>query len=256
VSAFFFDQSTNNKKANSQPIVIEVCENKHCCKHYTGKAATLVQTLRQIIPGENSYDIQSSGCLSNCKDGPNIQIHKNKNTILHNGITSPHVAAAVLELNDDKLKIHPTFLAACQVMDRAEEATTLDEKKRNLDSVIGALNKNSDNELSRSKCMAHALVLRARAILDFSSFDHLDEAREDIRLASELDPHHSTVWRVMADIELESDGGRAPYAIQALQRWAQYQPQFATKVNREIQRINDDDFNVFADNKKRKKTLQ
>jgi len=215
-------------------LTIEVCQNKNCCKAFKGKSADLVQTLRQIT----DYDIEATGCLSRCSDGPNIRttsISKDGQRVVERGIDSAHVAAAVLELNDEHLVIHPMLLAACQVMEKAEGATTRAEKERNLNSVIAALSK--IEELAESKCMAHALIMRAQSVLDFDSNDDdlLRSAREDILSASLLDPHHSTVWRVMADIEVAL--GQAPHAIQALHRWAQYQPQFATKVNREIEQI-------------------
>merc|ERR1711862_132131 len=134
--------------------------------------------------------------------------------------------------NEDSISIHPTILAACQVMEKAEQAKTLVEKERNLNSVITALNKIP--ELAKSKCMAHALVMRAQLALDYNDAS-LERARNDAISASRLDLQHSTVWRVLADLELAL--GHRSQAVEALQHWAKYQPRFVTKVNKELRRI-------------------
>eukprot|EP00547_Thalassionema_nitzschioides_P003410 CAMPEP_0194200182 /NCGR_PEP_ID=MMETSP0156-20130528/900_1 /TAXON_ID=33649 /ORGANISM="Thalassionema nitzschioides, Strain L26-B" /LENGTH=223 /DNA_ID=CAMNT_0038925149 /DNA_START=90 /DNA_END=761 /DNA_ORIENTATION=- len=202
---------------------IQVCQNKNCCRRFTGKAADLVQTLRQITTG---YEIESTGCLSQCDNGPNICI----DGTVENGIDSAAVAAAVLEINKDTT-IHPTFLAACQVMEKAERATSLAEKERNLSSVISALMK---LEGESKKCLAQALVMRAHLALDYRDAS-LEQARDDAHSASRLDPQHATVWRVLADVEMKL--GNSSQAIEALHKWAKYQPKFVTKVNQELQRI-------------------
>jgi hypothetical protein len=105
----------------------------------------------------------------------------------------------------------------------------MSEKERFLTSVINALAK--DEFLAVSSCMAQALILRAQV---YSNND-LDNARADAIRAAALDPHHPTVWRVLATIEEERNDPAA--AIQALSNWAMYQPHFSTKVQNEISRL-------------------
>jgi hypothetical protein len=81
-----------------------------------------------------------------------------------------------------------------------------------------------EDHLALSKSMAHALVMRAQARLADSV---LLIAREDAIRAAELDPLHPKVWRVLADASPDDP-------TEALQQWAHHQPQFATKVKKEI----------------------
>jgi len=110
-------------------------------------------------------------------------------------------------------------------------ATSLAEKERNLSSVISALMK---LEGESKKCLAQALVMRAHLALDYRDAS-LEQARDDAHSASRLDPQHATVWRVLADVEMKL--GNSSQAIEALHKWAKYQPKFVTKVNQELQRI-------------------
>lgn len=110
-------------------------------------------------------------------------------------------------------------------------ATTLSEKERNLNSVISALTK---QEEEHKICLAQALIMRAQLGLDYTDAP-LERAQTDARRAVVLDPQHPNVWRVLADIELHM--GNSAQAIEALQKWAQNQPKFATKVNKELKRL-------------------
>ena len=102
------------------PSKIQVCQNKDCCQRFPGRAANLVQTLRQIT--SLVVDIESTGCLSHCDKGPNIRIIMNNNKeIVEHGVDSALAAATVLELADPELRIHPTLLAACKVMEQAQQ---------------------------------------------------------------------------------------------------------------------------------------
>jgi hypothetical protein len=111
-------------------------------------------------------------------------------------------------------------------------ATSLSEKERFVNSVINALGK--DEALAVSKSMASALVFRAQVYQDDNN-KIIDEAWSDAIRAAALDPQHPTVWRVLATIEEERQDPVA--AIQALSQWAANQPQFATKVQKEIARL-------------------
>ena len=121
-------------------------------------------------------------------------------------------------------------------------ATDVSEKERFLNSVINALSK--DESLAASKCMAQALVLRSQVLSNDNNdndddtskiTERLESARTDILQAAVLDPYHPTVWRILATIEEERNDHAA--AIQALSKWATYQPLFLTKVQKEISRL-------------------
>ena len=107
--------SNNNKK-------IQVCQNKHCCKHYQGRASSLVQTIQDLTlacssdgGGDNfQVKVEATGCLSECQHGPNLQIGDQKIA----GVSNPAMAAVHLELALGR----PTpklLLAAVQVLEKA-----------------------------------------------------------------------------------------------------------------------------------------
>ena len=101
---------------------IQVCQNKDCCLRFQGRAANLVQTLRQITTLD--VPIEPTGCLSHCDKGPNIRIVvSNGKEVIEHGIDSAHAGAAVLELTDPNLRIHPTLLAAWKVMEQSHQGT-------------------------------------------------------------------------------------------------------------------------------------
>lgn len=92
--------------------------------------------------------------------------------------------------------------------------------------------------------MAQALVLRSQVYSNDDNNDNsskaaerLDSARADIIRATVLDPYHPIAWRILSTIEEERKDHAA--AIQALSKWATYQPLFSTKVQNEIRRIRD-----------------
>ena len=119
-------------------------------------------------------------------------------------------------------------------------AADVSEKERFLNSVIIALSK--DESLAVSTCMAQALVLRSQVFLNHETnnndiMDRFGSARADAIRAAVLDPYHPTVWRILATIEEEREDHAA--AIQALSKWATYQPLFSTKVQNEISRLRD-----------------
>mmetsp|Transcript_10585 Transcript_10585/g.17516 ORF Transcript_10585/g.17516 Transcript_10585/m.17516 type:complete len:254 (-) Transcript_10585:172-933(-) len=208
---------------------IQVCQDKHCCQRFTGRSSDLVQTLRQLAP-LSGCTIESTTCLSHCDKGPNVKIRMMTasqvyETVEHDVANAP-AAAAMLELlfenNQEEergnYQIHPTLLAAASVMERAHKATTIQEKERFLNSVMKALEK--EDELAKSKSMAQALVMRARL--------QGDSAKMDATRASQLDPWHPTVWRVLADASPDDP-------TYALNQWIQYQPHYRTKAKKELQ---------------------
>jgi hypothetical protein len=104
--------------AYSTPCTIQVCQDKNCCKRFTGKASDLVQTLRQLSSHDTLITIEATTCLSHCDQGPNVRINDQE---VQNNVESATSAAAMLELNGDVIVVHPTLLAACNVMERAHK---------------------------------------------------------------------------------------------------------------------------------------
>jgi (2Fe-2S) ferredoxin len=89
---------------------IQVCQNKDCCKRYQGRI-DLFQTIHDL---QLDAKVESSGCLSHCGQGPNIEID---GLVLHE-ITNAATAAVQLELTLGK-PIPKLLLAAVQVLEKA-----------------------------------------------------------------------------------------------------------------------------------------
>jgi (2Fe-2S) ferredoxin len=73
----------------SQPV-IRVCQNKHCMK----RNACLLQTISQLAP---SASVESSGCLSHCEDGPNMEIEDGSTSTILTGVADAVTAVVQLE---------------------------------------------------------------------------------------------------------------------------------------------------------------
>jgi (2Fe-2S) ferredoxin len=73
----------------SQPV-IRVCQNKHCLK----RNACLLQTISQLAP---SASVESSGCLSHCTDGPNMEIENGSTSTVLTGVVDATTAVVQLE---------------------------------------------------------------------------------------------------------------------------------------------------------------
>ena len=104
-----------NAKSGTKLVVIQVCQNKDCCQRFQGKALTLVETMQCL---GSKFQIESSGCLSQCGKGPNVLINKE---VHHHQVENVHSAAAILDMADDATPIHPTLVAAIKVLERAHQ---------------------------------------------------------------------------------------------------------------------------------------
>ena len=111
------------------------------------------------------------------------------------------------------------------------------DKEKFLCSVIKVLS--ADDSLEASSAAVHARILRAIARFDAGLYR---EALEDAEKATELlltsppsmDPVlASKAYRVEADSHEAL--GNFPAAIRALKKWAVFNPLFRTKINNEIQ---------------------
>ena len=129
------------------------------------------------------------------------------------------------------------------------KVTSFAEKERFFDSVIRALQNNDNPSFNFSISLAQALVLRAQLYSnDHAQEDHrsnpdylrkeqefMEQAYQDVSRAAALDPHHPTVWRLLATLEERRNDLVA--AVHAYSQWAQFQPQFSTKIQMEIGRL-------------------
>ena len=104
-------------QSDNKKIRVQVCQNKDCCQRFKGKAQNLLQTIKHLVPPD--IEVESSGCLSQCGKGPNICISTmNGEEKYYGDVADAASAGAVLEMAAD-ISIHPTLVAAVNVMERA-----------------------------------------------------------------------------------------------------------------------------------------
>jgi hypothetical protein len=98
---------------------IRVCQNKHCCK----RNPNLLQTISNLVDNnKEEIVVESSGCLSHCETGPNVEIlDRGGNSKVLNGMVDVATMAAQLESSGcSQLQSIPKLLiAASKVMERA-----------------------------------------------------------------------------------------------------------------------------------------
>jgi (2Fe-2S) ferredoxin len=100
-------------------VTVTVCQNKDCCQRFEGKAHNLVQTVKNLV-SDPEVVVESSGCLSMCGKGPNVFIRsKGSEERYYGSVVDAASAGAVLELACPDIAIHPTLVAAVNVMERA-----------------------------------------------------------------------------------------------------------------------------------------
>jgi hypothetical protein len=96
---------------------IRVCQNKHCCKKYPNLLQS-ISNLMEHNANAAQVVVESSGCLSECEKGPNIEILSNSKSNVFNGIDDATIAAVRLELALET-PIPKLLIAASKVMERA-----------------------------------------------------------------------------------------------------------------------------------------
>jgi len=218
----FLFTSTLQVHSLSQPVRIRVCQNNHCKK----RNGNLKQCIAQLLP---EADVESSGCLSHCSDGPNMEVEAGSRAAVLNGIQDVSTAALVLE-ESLETSIPKILLAASKLM---EQAPSLDpaEGLRYLNSVISKL---EQSDFSASPAMARALAMRAN--LHFRSSETaaaLQDAQRVLELKRVATPETlAMAYRIRADTEENQ-----VLAIALLQQWQKDLPEFRTKLQNEIQRI-------------------
>lgn len=83
VHGFSVEPSSSTKTSSSRKI-IQICQNKDCCKNFPSKYdGGLPQTIKDLIPDQYKEDvnngnlvIETTGCLSHCNRGPNVNVKK------------------------------------------------------------------------------------------------------------------------------------------------------------------------------------
>lgn len=100
----------NQPKQQQQSIIIQVCQNKDCCKRWKYQALSLPETILSFLTWNNhdNYEhvsaaaavtIETTSCLSKCGMGPNISIickQQHQQLLLHD-VSDPAKVAFVIE---------------------------------------------------------------------------------------------------------------------------------------------------------------
>lgn len=210
---------------------IKICQNKGCVKNFPSKYdGGLPQTIADLtLPTSTSAKstsatttIETTGCLSQCQNGPNIQI----NDRVFGRVDDIGMAAAILEVGADinmDGKEMGLLMAAVEGMANAVKCS-----HNNPNKAVGLLTKVIDSlvnadadivDLKESTAMAHALILRADLRLEMfsttlimarsnqsveegdldSDSDYIQFALEDALRAVEINDLDGRGWRVVAD---------------------------------------------------------
>lgn len=107
--------------ASSLATKIRVCQNKDCCRNFGSKTSSYFYTLPQILQDLSaSINVESTGCLSKCDKGPNMQV-ANSFVILHRVKDHIQAAAALEELG---FHIPVQNMAAIAVLEKAHQGTS------------------------------------------------------------------------------------------------------------------------------------
>jgi hypothetical protein len=105
-----------------QKVRVQVCQNKDCCSRWRGQAASLSETLQDLLLPDSTVEFESSGCLSLCGKGPNVRLTIGSEEIYLEGMEDATKAAAfVEEAAPDTLEVPSKLLAAVTVLEKAEK---------------------------------------------------------------------------------------------------------------------------------------
>ena len=106
--------------ALSTPL-IQVCQNKDCCQRWRYRTP-LPEVLSDLLP--NTVTVETTSCLSQCGNGPNICVKIGKGEEEQLGkIDNPTIAVALLE-ESLELEVSSKLLAAANVMEKAMTGTS------------------------------------------------------------------------------------------------------------------------------------
>lgn len=251
---------------------IRVCQNKHCCKR---TRADILQTMSNLVVvadgvGPRRISVTSSGCLSNCDIGPNVQLEfKDGSSLVLNGMVDAQTCAIQLGDVMDSLKcdgdqeearddgdasLSPpakVLVAATKVMEQSQyQLADPKERIRYLTSVVDKL-EGPLSSFRESAANAHAHALRAEQHLEIRDYKTaIREAQIVVEgpLAGVATSNSLFLaYRTWADAERFLAEDSASFArsarskmdysrvVAVLHQWRQQQPMYQTKLQREIE---------------------
>lgn len=226
-------QITHSRGLASSRYRVRVCQNKHCSKANGGRA--LLTNLANLIPPSTLIEFEASGCLSECGEGPNVEVvSSDGRSFIYKGVNDADSARDLLK-NACEFQVPSILAAAVAVMNRAEKTIRVEERENMVTSVIYALERDDCNVGKDSHALASAFVMRADARLALDE-PNVEGALADSRRAAAIDPSNGRVWRVLA--ESEEASGHLDKAVAAVKKWGQVDPESATKAAKESDRLN------------------
>jgi len=100
-------------------VLVEVCQNKHCCRNFEDKGASLYQVANDIVGGSSHVNVRSAECLSECDRGPNVVIsNSGKESVVHG---ARDVFALALEFEAHGIEVEKKFITASSVLEQAHK---------------------------------------------------------------------------------------------------------------------------------------
>lgn len=208
-------------------VLIKVCHHKDCVKK--GGGEPLLNTFRDLMGKSSCATLESSGCLSQCGQGPNVfVIDSDGKEKLYFGVGDPTTASALLDVAMNQ-EYPINFLVAATSIVEAERSNS-DTKKESIFSSIISLAE-GDPILENSFVHARALYLRADSRLSHN----VNGAIQDAKSAAEIAPTVGKVWRVLANAH--EANGDIEDAINALREMASVDTAFTMKSKTEIERL-------------------
>lgn len=104
---------------------VGICQHKDCCRQWT-HTQSLPETWQDLLPPDTQVQVEASGCLGECGQGPNVLLHAAgaNDPVLVHGLSTPLDVAAALEQHFD-MRVPSKLLAAVTVLDKARKGTSL-----------------------------------------------------------------------------------------------------------------------------------
>lgn len=248
--------------------IIRVCQNKHCCK----RNKDVFQTMHNLVDigdeGGEKIIVESSGCLSHCDLGPNMEVtsgDKNTPPTMLNGMVDAQTIAFRLGEFSTTSSFPPLqkiLIAASKVIEQSERFAANgyhEEQIKYLTSVIDKF-ENSPSLISPfTTANAQAHALRAKGYLQAFDEKKDDECQNDKVTSAIHDAQKvvrdlsavatplslSLAYRAWTDAELiiakqqqqQQKGENMDFskAVAVLSQWHRTQPIYHAKLTREIQ---------------------
>jgi len=206
-----------------------------------------VQTFSDLLPPSSNNAaviVESTGCLGQCGQGPNVSISRSssdgRSEKIFGSVDDGMMASAILEVGGG-IEAPDLLLIAVEGIGRSTRVTSPEKKIKILTPVITSLlSDEKSNSLDKSTALAHALVLRADAYLEQTLLSPLDsntihDAHADAQMAISINHLDGRAYRVLADAEEAL--GNVIGAMEAVSKWAEVNPSFGTKARNELARL-------------------